>query len=417
MINFDSIKTFLNKFSEFIYSKPRYFGTLQLIELIIFIKLIYWDNLFNLSIAYPVFTQYFVLSIIFFYLIVFFFLSIKASSPSSIFTNTTNTNTPTDTNIFFKTLLILSILLVSVLIILAIVWFIKYNSDFFKGSVFHYIFLSLIVICSLAIVYKLIFNFLPDNIMQYVSFFFNVIFFIPCLLVRFIEYIRFQFKITTKPIWILLGIEFILIALWIVIPKLLNTISTHADGIQLLTDPVYIKKPLTIGSFENLHEENVDNGIKFKYHYSLSAWFYINPQPPSTSPGYTKYTTILNYGNKPKLQYNGLLNSLRVVSESGLGGRDDDIEIFETKNIIYQKWNNIVINYDGGTMDIFLNGELVGSSPNVVSYMRYENVEIGDLNGIQGGICNVVFHKSIMPKSKIVSSYRLLRNKKVPTTF
>ena len=66
-------------------------------------------------------------------------------------------------------------------------------------------------------------------------------------------------------------------------------------------------------------------------------------------------------------------------------------------------------------MDIFLNGELVGSSPNVVSYMRYENVEIGDLNGIQGGICNVVFHKSIMPKSKIVSSYRLLRNKKVPT--
>ena len=199
--------------------------------------------------------------------------------------------------------------------------------------------------------------------------------------------------------------------------KLLNTISTHADGIQLLTDPVYIKKPLTIGSFENLHEENVDNGIKFKYHYSLSAWFYINPQPPSTSPGYTKYTTILNYGNKPKLQYNGLLNSLRVVSESGLGGRDDDIEIFETKNIIYQKWNNIVINYDGGTMDIFLNGELVGSSPNVVSYMRYENVEIGDLNGIQGGICNVVFHKSIMPKSKIVSSYRLLRNKKVPTTF
>ena len=41
MINFDSIKTFLNKFSEFIYSKPRYFGTLQLIELIIFIKLIY----------------------------------------------------------------------------------------------------------------------------------------------------------------------------------------------------------------------------------------------------------------------------------------------------------------------------------------------------------------------------------------
>jgi hypothetical protein len=413
---FDSIKSFLNKFSEFVYSKPRYFGTLQLIELIIFIKLIYWDNLLNLSIAYPIFTQYFVLSIIFFYLLLFFFLSIKSASNT---TNTTNTspNVPTDTNIFFKALSIISFLLVSVFIIFGIVWLITHNSEFFKGSTFHYIFLSLIVICSVTIVYKLVSKFLPDNMMQYISFFFNVLFFIPCLLLRFIDYIKFQFKITTKPIWILLGIEFILIALWIVIPKLINTISTHSDGIQLLTEPLYIRHPVTLGTFENLHEENIDKGIKFKYNYSLSAWFYINPQPPSTSPGYTKYTTILNYGNKPKLQYNGLLNSLRVVSESGIGGKGNDIEIFETKDIIYQKWNNIVINYDGGTTDVFLNGELVGSSPNVVSYMRYENVEIGDLNGIQGGICNVIFHNSIMPKSKIVSSYRLLRNKEVPTTF
>ena len=415
MVNFDSIKTFFNKFSELIYSKPRYFGTLQLIELIIFIKLIYWDNLFNLSIAYPIFTQYFVLGIIFFYLLVFFFLSIKSSTPP-ILNATTTTNVPTDSNIFFKSLFLLSIILVVVFIIFSIVWLITHNSGFFKGEIFHYFFLSLIVICSLTIVYKLVSNFLPSSI-PYISFIFELIIFIPCLLLRFIEYIRYQFKITTKPIWILLGIEFVLIALWVIIPKLLHTISTHTDGVQLLTDPVYIRHPLTLGTFENLHEENVDKGIKFKYHYSLSAWFYINPQPPNTSPGYTKYTTILNYGNKPKLQYNGLLNSLRVVSESGLGGRDDDIEIFETKDIIYQKWNNIVINYDGGTTDVFLNGELVGSSPNVISYMRYENVEVGDLNGIQGGICNVVFNKSIMPKSKIVSSYRLLRNKEIPTTF
>jgi len=413
MVYFDSIKTFLNKFSELIYSKPRYFGTLQLIELIIFIKLIYWDNLFNLSIAYPIFTQFFVLGIIFFYLFLFFFLSIKASSNTN--TNT-NTNTPTDTNIFFKALLILSFLLVIVFIIFSIVWLITHNSAFFKSSLFDYIFLTLIVICSLAICYKTISNFFPSST-PYISFIFDVIMFIPCLLNRFIDYIRFQFKITTKPIWILLGIEFILLGLWIVIPKLLKTISTHTDGVQLLTEPVYIRHPLTLGTFENLHEENVDKGLKFKYHYSLSAWFYINPQPPNTSPGYTKYTTILNYGNKPKLQYNGLLNSLRVISETGLGGKGDDMEIFETKDIIYQKWNNIVINYDGGTTDVFLNGELVGSSPNIVSYMRYENVEIGDINGIQGGICNIVFNKSIMPKSKIVSSYRLLRNKEVPTAF
>jgi hypothetical protein len=112
------------------------------------------------------------------------------------------------------------------------------------------------------------------------------------------------------------------------------------------------------------------------------------------------------------VQYNGLANSLRVVAETGDGGKK--VTIFETKEIVYQKWNNIVINYDGGSMDVFLNGELVGSSPNVVSYMRYENVDVGALNGIQGGICNVIYYDSIVPKSKIVSTYRLLRNKKVP---
>ena len=68
---FDSMIYYFNKFSDFIYSDPKYFGTLQLIELIIFIKLIYWDNLLNLSIAYPTLTQFFVFAVIFFYLLLF----------------------------------------------------------------------------------------------------------------------------------------------------------------------------------------------------------------------------------------------------------------------------------------------------------------------------------------------------------
>ena len=65
-------------------------------------------------------------------------------------------------------------------------------------------------------------------------------------------------------------------------------------------------------------------------------------------------------------------------------------------------------------MDIFLNGELVGSSPNVVSYMRYENVEIGDLNGIQGGICNVVYFRHPLTVSNIYFLYKMVKDKTPP---
>ena len=78
----DNLNELLEKLSEIIYSRPLYFGSLQLVELFILVKLLYWDNLFNLSVKYPIFTQLFVLSTIFFYILLFFFLTIKSSKTS-----------------------------------------------------------------------------------------------------------------------------------------------------------------------------------------------------------------------------------------------------------------------------------------------------------------------------------------------
>jgi hypothetical protein len=404
---FETLVEYLNKLSIIIYSNPLYFGSLQIIELLIFLKLIYWDNIFNLSVAHPLLTQASVTFIIFFYLLLFFFLLIKASP-----TATQKNAVPPESKIFTKAFGILAFLGVIVSAIFLIGWLIKHYFSFFTGSIFHYLFFFFLLVSSLSIIY----TFFSTKLNSLFSaplfaFLFQLVMFMPCLLLRFIDYIKYQCKITTKPIWFLLAIEIVLVALYFLIPKTLATISNYSGGVQLLKEPVYLNHPLTLGSFEDLHSMP-DANIHYKYHYSLSAWFYINPQPPATSAAYTKYTDILNYGSKPIVQYNGLANSLRVVAETGDGGKK--VTIFETKEIVYQKWNNIVINYDGGSMDVFLNGELVGSSPNVVSYMRYENVDVGALNGIQGGICNVIYYDSIVPKSKIVSTYRLLRNKKVP---
>ena len=66
-------------------------------------------------------------------------------------------------------------------------------------------------------------------------------------------------------------------------------------------------------------------------------------------------------------------------------GKNDLVEIYKTKDIAYQKWNNFVINYDGGNMDVFLNGKLVASRPNIAPYMTYENITSGSNDGIEGG--------------------------------
>ena len=65
-------------------------------------------------------------------------------------------------------------------------------------------------------------------------------------------------------------------------------------------------------------------------------------------------------------------------------------------------------------MDVFLNGELVASRPNIAPYMTYENITSGSNNGIEGGICNVMYYDHIMSKGAITLAYRMLRDKKLP---
>ena len=89
-------------------------------------------------------------------------------------------------------------------------------------------------------------------------------------------------------------------------------------------------------------------------------------------------------------------------------------EIFLSKDIPYQKWNNIVINYDAGYMDVFLNGELVGTKSGVSPYMKYDSVSCGENRGVEGGICNVTYYDRILSKGKILLNYKLLSQMNPP---
>ena len=305
------------------------------------------------------------------------------------------------------------------------------------------------------------------------------------------EAIKFQFHLTTKPVWILCGIEASIVAIWFIVPILLNKIVNYG-GIKLLNEPVNLDVETTLSNFtntknpndlpisldklnsdkiiadikkdveqtpddtldnisnssENYIDQNVPknkylamiynkiknftwfkvkfitnpaytdyNTSRFSYTYALSGWFYINPQPPSTSIAYNTYTNILNYGKKINVEFNGKLNSLRIMAakQANKGSEKNmSTEVYKTSDIMYQKWNNIVINYDDGTVDVFYNGVLVASASGIMPFMSFDDINVGANNGIMGGICNVNYYKNTLSEKTIRTNYKSLRIKEFP---
>lgn len=235
------------------------------------------------------------------------------------------------------------------------------------------------------------------------------VFYIPCLFIRFSDWISHEFKIAPHSAWVLLAIEAILITLRVLLPKIQELIVNH-DGKRLLKDPIYLDLPRDLGSFELLHPTKSGGQPVFQYSFGLSAWFNLNPQPASTRRAFTRYTSILNYGNKPNISFNMQENTLRVESEAGT----KNAVIAEVQGVAMQTWNNIVVNYDAGTMDVFLNGQLIGSHMNISPFMQFEAVTAGEERGLEGGICNVVYHRAPLSIRRIMMGYKMLRDKHPP---
>jgi hypothetical protein len=81
-------------------------------------------------------------------------------------------------------------------------------------------------------------------------------------------------------------------------------------------------------------------------------------------------------------------------------GKEEKV-VYKTKDVPYQKWTNFIINYQGGTLDIFMDNKLVSSTPNIVPYMTFDNITIGKNNGIRGSIKDVVYFNDVLTRNKI----------------
>ena len=175
----------------------------------------------------------------------------------------------------------------------------------------------------------------------------------------------------------------------------------------LLKGPIYTDSESTISQYKDLGSAVGT----FNYNYAISAWFFIHNQPPGHRLANTKFTSILNYANRPNILFNVEKNTLRITMDNAI---DKQQIIYETKDFPLQKWNNIVVNYNGGTLDIFINATLVSSTSSIVPFMAYDAITAGTNKGVSGGICNVTYFPIPLTLSKIKIFYKSLKSKNPP---
>jgi hypothetical protein len=211
----------------------------------------------------------------------------------------------------------------------------------------------------------------------------------------------------------------ILIVLYFKLPNLLNKFFIQG-GKQLINEPVNTTGLRSLGTYQELNgSENYD------YQYSISFWFYLDANPPNTNPSYNKYTSLLNYGNKPNVLYCGKTNTLMVTIEqkdlekttrNKLTDFDENGNriLYINDKVLLQKWNNMIINYSGGILDIFLNNELVKSDIGVVPYYTIDNLTIGENEGLNGSICNVVYFRHPLNTTNMYILYNMVKDKTPP---
>lgn len=350
-----------------------------------------------------------------------------------------------------------------------------FEQDASKPESWGHIIFNLFLFCAmLGILYKLANagGYLDKN--PYYRLILNTLFYIPCLLIVITNKLTnliglskgatafdppkpYEYKILV--ISLLLLVSYFS---WIFVGKrYVTSMYLKQGGKQLVNQPVQTDVLTNIASYQSLSGSD-----KFDYQYGLSFWVYIDSFPPSTNASYNKSVPILSFGDNPLIRYNAPNNSFYIsikqndvntniktnITEND-GNKNDYNELLHgwlsnktdvNKNIyeaieyvkslsfvneedadgnriIYkhpdvqlQKWNHIVLNYNGGTLDVFYNGKLVKSAIEVVPYMKLDMLTIGTDKGISGNIANLMYYKEPLDILTINTLYTSLKNVNPP---
>lgn len=227
---------------------------------------------------------------------------------------------------------------------------------------------------------------------------------------------------------ILAGVITVYLVKYIVLPKMHEN-KAQQGGTLIVNKPLALNTVNTLGGYKELNaipdfvpsEYNINNPTyPYNYMFAMSFWLFLDGSFNQNSQNNVNDTIVLDIFNIIKIYYNSQQNTLKFKvlkndKTQPLGdttnNNDDYVYLYGLENILQQKWNNIVLNYNNGTLDIFYNGTLVNTSTNVVPNMEYNTIVSGEnTNGIQGGICNVNYFNKPLTNDQIYFLYNTMKS-------
>mgnify|MGYP001966187038 CR=1 FL=1 len=155
---------------------------------------------------------------------------------------------------------------------------------------------------------------------------------------------------------------------------------------------------------------------EYNYHYGISFWVFFDPEILKMDSGEIE-GLIMNYAYTPYIYFNYQTNELTIETNkcntissttSGVSCKQRNV-IYKSKNILYQKWNNIIVNYEYGTLDVFINNELVSTQKNVSPYIEEGNnmIQFGssDLILKNCALCDIRYYNTPLMLNEIKNIY------------
>lgn len=329
-----------------------------------------------------------------------------------------------------------------------------FDQDASKSNSWGHLIFNFILFCAmLGIIYKLANagGFLDKN--PYYRLVLNTLLYIPCIFTTIISQLfqknqtppnPFEIKMLLLSL-VLLGGYFLFFFL---IKPYIQKLYLKQGGKQLINQPLPTDVLTNVSSYQELSGND-----KLNYQYAISFWFYLDAF--ST----TKSSKIVSYGENPSINYSSANNTLYITVQQPDTDTDtntdtssfaekkihksydnnfiknsaiNDIELVKTmpfgkeidangNRIIYkhsdvklQKWNHIVLNYNGGTLDIFYNGMLVKSAIEVVPYIKFNMLTVGSNNGVSGNVANLMYFNKPLDILTINTLYVSLKNNNPP---
>jgi len=287
------------------------------------------------------------------------------------------------------------------------VWFMKYLI---------YIFTILFLIVALAILYKISIRFIYNS-RSWGYVIIQLIFYIPCLLLDFIEYIKAELKITPSTTYVLFALEFAILLSYLLIMKLSKYVPKSTTK-GLTPVPIYLNKVTQLADSSTLamipFNDTTTDMNEYRVNYSVSFWAIVS-QPAETFMLFLLGDPQELDKGKPRVMYEKGQYAFYLTSQPDAKSNP---QLKMTLPI--QKWNYFVISYDEHKVNVFVNGNLEKTyhftKAEMPEYTNRDTISAGSdsPNKNLGAICNVQYHKVPIGQYEVIKEYNLLMYKNPP---